>query len=129
MIQKLSGDTTQRVLPSGYATKTLVEMFPNYFYEKVTTICSTINVKSSEINFVTNVNTNKDIQLYEMSEFSPLSIVELASIIFCINNKSCHYDPSVNLIKQCSDITSPILQLSINKSFKEAEVPHQLIIK
>ena len=47
--------------PTIWATKTLVEMFSNYFYEKVTTICSTINVKSSEINFATNVNTNKDI--------------------------------------------------------------------
>ena len=126
MIQKLSGDTIQRVLPSGYATKTLVEMFSNYFYEKITTIRSTIKVKSSEINFATNVNTNKDTQLYKMSEFSPLSIAELASIISCINNKSCHYDPSVNLIKQCSDITFPILQLIINKSFKKAKVPHQL---
>ena len=127
MIQKLSGDTIQRVLPSGYATKTLVEMFSKYFYEKITIIRSTIKVKSSEINFATNVNTNKDTQLYEMSEFSPLSIAELASIISCINNKSCHYDPSpVNLIKQCSDITFPILQLIINKSFKEAKVPHQL---
>ena len=35
MIQKLSGDTIQRVLPSGYATKTLVETFSNYFYEKI----------------------------------------------------------------------------------------------
>ena len=127
MIQKLSGDTIQRVLPSGYATKTLVEMFSKYFYKKITTIRSTIKVKSSEINFATNVNTNKDTQLYEMSEFSPLSIAELTSIISCINNKSCHYDPSpVNLIKQCSDITFPILQLIINKSFKEAKVPHQL---
>ena len=46
MIQKLSGDTIQRVLPSGSATKTLVEMFSKYFYEKVTTIRSTIKVKS-----------------------------------------------------------------------------------
>ena len=60
MIQKLSEDTIQRVLSSRYATKTLVEMFSNYFYKKGTTIRSTINVKSSEINFTTNVNTNKD---------------------------------------------------------------------
>ena len=93
------GEAIQRVLPSGYATKTLVEMFSNYFYEKVTTIRSTINIKSSEINFVTNANTNKDTQLYEMSEFFPLSMTELARIISCINNKSCHCDPSpVNLI-------------------------------
>ena len=45
----------------------------------------------------------------------------------CINNKSCHYDSSpVNLIKQCSVITFLILQLIINKSFKEAKVPHKL---
>ena len=81
MIQKLSGDTIQRVLPSGYATKTFVEMFSKYFYEKVTTICSTIKVKSSKINFAKNVNTNKDTQLYEMSEFFPLFIAEFASII------------------------------------------------
>ena len=50
-----------------------------------------------------------------MSEFSPLSIGELASMISCIDNKSCHYDPSpVNLIKQCSDITFSILQLIIS---------------
>ena len=66
MIQKLPGDTIQGVLPPGYATKTLVDMFSNYFYEKVTTIRSIINVKSSEINSATNVNTNKDTQLYEM---------------------------------------------------------------
>ena len=65
-------------------------------------------------------------QLYEMSEFSPFSIAELVGIISWINNKSCHYDPSVNLIKQCSDIIFPILQLIINKSFNEAEVPHQI---
>ena len=74
MIQKLSGDTIERVLPSGYATKTLVKIFSKYFYEKVTTICSTIKVKSSEINFATNVNTNKDTQSYEISKFSPFSI-------------------------------------------------------
>ena len=50
---KLSGDTIQRVLPSEYATKTLIEMFLNYFYEKVTTIHPTINIKSSEIDFAT----------------------------------------------------------------------------
>ena len=86
-------------------------MFSNCFYKKVTTIRSTINVKSSEINFATNVNSNKDTQWYEMSEFSPLSIAQLASIISVINNKSCHYDPSpVNLIKQSSDVTFPTLQ-------------------
>ena len=104
-----------------------MKCFQNIFKKKVTTIRSTIKVKSSEINFATNVNTNKDSQLYEISEFSPLSIAELASIISCINNKSCCYDLSpVNLIKQCSDITFPILQLIINKSFKEAKVPYQL---
>ena len=34
IIHKLSGDTIQRVLPSGYVTKTLVEKFSNYFMKR-----------------------------------------------------------------------------------------------
>ena len=62
-----------------------------------------------------------------MDSFLPVSIKKLQHLISLMNNKSSLLDPaSVSLIKECSDIIFPILQLIVNKSSEEVEVPCHL---
>ena len=62
-----------------------------------------------------------------MNNFLPVSIKELQHLISSMNNKSSLLDPApVSLIKECSDMIFPILQLIVNKSFEEAEIPCHL---
>ena len=44
----LSGDNKEKVLPSGFCVKDLVELFSDYFHEKIVSIHSNLNMNSQQ---------------------------------------------------------------------------------
>ena len=109
----------QKIFPSGYTAKDMVELFSKHFFDKIVTLRSLINSKSYESHLKEN-KVECSVKFEHMDSFLPVSIKELQHLISSMNNKSSLLDPSpVSLIKECSDIIFPILQLIVNKSFKE----------
>ena len=87
---------------------------------------SLINSKSDG-SYLTKNEFECSVKFEQMDSFLPVSIKELQHLISSMNNKSSLLDPApVSLIKECFDIIFSILQLIVNKSFAEAEVPCQL---
>ena len=87
---------------------------------------SLINFKSDESHLTEN-KVECSVKFEQMDSFLPVSIKELQHLISSMNNKSSLFDPAPGcLIKECTDIMFPILQLIVNKSFEEAEVPCHL---
>ena len=85
-----------------------------------------MNFKSDESHLTEN-KVECSVKFEQMDSFLPVSIKELQHPISLMNNKSSLFDPvPVSLIKECSDIIFSILQLIVNKSLEEAEVPCHL---
>ena len=49
-IQMLSSDNKEKVLPSGFYVKDLVELFSHYFHKKIVSIHSNLNMNSQPRN-------------------------------------------------------------------------------
>ena len=122
----LSGDNKEKVLPSGFCVKYLVELFSDYFHEKIVSIHSNLNTNSQQ-EILINDKQSRVLVCDQMEEFLPVSTTELKTIISSTNNKNFLLDPApVKLIKQCPQVIFSLIQLIINKSLKEPHVPCQL---
>ena len=121
-IQMLSGDNKEKVLPSAF----LVELFSDYFHEKIVSIRSNLNTNSQQ-EILINDKQSRVLVCDQMEEFLPVSTTELKTIISSMNNKNCLLDPApVKSMRQWPQVILPLIQFIINKSFKESHVPCQL---
>ena len=108
-IQMLSGNNKEKVLPSGFFVKDLVELFSDYFHEKIVFICSNLNMNSQQ-EILINDKQSRVLVCDQMEEFLPVSTTELKTLISSMNNKNCLLDRApVKLMRQC-----PQVNLSIN---------------
>ena len=122
----LSGDNKEKVLPSGFCVKDLVELFSDYFHEKIVSIHSNLNMNSQQEILINDKQSRVSV-CDQMEEFLPVATTELKTIISSMNNKDCLLDPApVKLMRQCLQVIFPLIQFIINKSFKESHVPCQL---
>ena len=122
----MSGVVQQKIFPSECTDRELVKLLSKHFFDKILTLRSSINSKSDESQLTEN-KVECSVKFEQMDSFLPVSIKELQHLISSMNNKSSLLDSApVSLIKECSDIIFSILQLIVNKSFKEAEVPCHL---
>ena len=119
----LSGDNKEKVLPSGFCVKDLVELFSDYFHEKIVSFHYNLNTNSQQ-ELLINDKQSRVLVCDQMEEFLPVSTTELKTIISSMNNKNCLLDPApVKLMRQCAAVIFPLIQFIINKSFKESHVP------
>ena len=94
----------QKIFPSGYTAKELVELFSKHFFDKIVTLRSLINSKSDESHLTKN-KVYCSVKFEQIDSFLPVSIKELQHLISSMNNKSSLLDSApVSLIKECSDI-------------------------
>ena len=106
--------------------KDLIELFSDYFHEKIVSIYSNLNTNSQQ-EILINDKQSRVLVCDQMEEFLPVSITELKTIISSMNNKNYLFDPApVKLMRQCSQVIFPLIQFIINKSFKESHVLCQL---
>ena len=118
----LSGDNEEKVLPSGFCVKDLVELFSDYFYEKIVSIRSNSNMNSQQ-EIQINDKQSRVLVCDQMEEFLPVSTTELKTIISSMKNKNCLLDPApVKLLRQCPQVIFLLIQFIINKSFKECSL-------
>ena len=87
----LSGDNKEKVSPSDFCVKDLVELFSDYFHEKIVSIRSNLNTNSQQATLI-NDKQSRVLVCNQMEEFLPVSTTELKTIISCINNKNCLLD-------------------------------------
>ena len=112
--------------PDSHTSLELAEAFNCYFIEKVDTIRSAF---TGDTRFFGNFDRNV---LHTLSEFSPLSNDEIATLIRNSPTKSCILDPlPTKVLKQCLDGVACIIGNMVNSSlinrvfpskFKEAVV-------
>ena len=125
-IQMLSGDNKEKNLSSGFCVKDLVELFSDYFHEKIVSTRSNLNTNSQQEILITD-KQSRVLVCDQMEEFLLISTTELKTIISSMNNKNCLLDPApVKLMRQCPQVIFPLIQFIINKSFKEFHAPCQL---
>jgi len=60
----------------------------------------------------------------QFQNFIPTSIVEISRLIAIASNKSCSLDPvPTSIIKNCSDLVSPYIEILFNRSLSESYIP------
>ena len=102
-IKKLSGDMQQKIFPSEYTAKGLVELFSKHFFDKIVTLRSLITSKSDESHLTEN-KVECSVKFEQMDSFLPVSIKKLQYFISSMNNMSSLLDPApISLIKECFD--------------------------
>jgi hypothetical protein len=136
-------NSSNRTLPSRISNETLSNNFATYFSEKVSKIrseldnqcvdsltnissCNTCYVSGdfNNVNYVElpdcNVYNNVDV----FNSFSPVSETEMCKIISKVPNKTSSLDPMPTwLLKECSDIMTPIIVSLVNNSFMRGCFP------
>ena len=104
MVNKLLHRTSEAQLPVYDNLRELTNRFANVFVDKISMIRSTLDSPPS-------------IVLYSLSDFSPVSINEIESIIKKSNNKCCTLDPIPSwLLKACLPSLLPIITNIVNQS-------------
>lgn len=112
VVNKLLHRTSEAQLPAYDNLSELTNRFANFFVDKISMIRSTLDSSPS-----VSTESLPSIVSYSLSDFSPVSINEIESIIKKSNNKCCSLDPIPSwLLKACLPSLLPIITNIVNQS-------------
>ena len=132
LIQKLAGNSKEKVFPKDGTDKEIAQRFANTFNDKISNIRSNIENSSIHSDVICNKFKDEALPLWEessnqLNSFKPISKEHLRNILNSMNSKCCTLDPIPTwLMKECFEELHPILLSIINQSITSGKFPAQL---
>ena len=111
------------ILPSISDSKSLAEIFADFFKDKIDKIRQSFDYANVE-----DEASNSDTQsIPKLTVLNPTSAEELRKVILSGNSKTCHLDPlPTQLLKSSLDVLLPVLVRIVNTSLSSAHMPSSL---
>ena len=130
VVHKLSGESTERKLPSYDSDVKLAEDFVKFFDEKIKTIRRNIQDQHVQ-NLSTAIDESEDpsstVVGPQFGEFSLLDSASIHEVFMKVSKKYCCLDPvPINVMVGCAHVLEPILLAIINKSLTSGIFPKLL---
>ena len=121
-VNKVLNRTPSVNYPSCSSTQVLVDNFADFFTSKIEKIRESLPV----------IDSSSDIQdshrcSSELSDFTPVTSEDLATLVKPLSGKSCILDPiPAYVLKKCFDLLLPVIRKIINMSLMNSCVPEKM---